>query len=212
MKSIFLIRHAETDLAGTFCGHTNPHLNEKGRLQLADLARRLEGMHLDALYTSDLERAYATARALAEPRELACQVRPALREIHFGAWEGLTWQQVERCHPSFAARWLERFPLLPAPGGETMACFEERVLQAFAEAAGCPGQAAVVTHAGVIRVLLERLCGLSPAESWEQSPRCGSILRLAQARSFSNEILRQHSSAHVTDVMSTELFHVEHSW
>ncbi len=177
MNSILFIRHAETGLAGTFCGHTDPELNERGRQQSAALVRELEETPIDAVYASDLRRARATAQAIADRRGLTLHLRPAFREIDFGAWEGLTWAQIELLDPLFAQAWVGSFPALPAPCGEHFADFEHRVLTAVRELRmESSQQIAVVTHAGVLRVILERLCGVAPAQAWEQSRRFCSIV------------------------------------
>ena len=183
-RPILFIRHAETDLAGAFCGHTDPELNTRGRAQAAALAAQLQATPIHAIYTSDLRRAQATARALADPRRLPCHLLPALREIDFGRWEGLTWPEIERLDPAFATLWIDSFPALPAPGGESFASFEQRVLQAVSSLPLQPGTQlaptrpiAVVTHAGVLRVILERLCNVPPAHAWERTRRFCSIVR-----------------------------------
>jgi alpha-ribazole phosphatase/probable phosphoglycerate mutase len=122
--SLVFIRHAETDLAGTFCGHADPPLNARGHAQAAHLAQQLAAQPFDAVYSSDLQRAVQTAAVF----NLPITTNPALREIHFGDWESLTWPQIEARDPLYARRWADSFPHLPAPNGETFAHFESRVL------------------------------------------------------------------------------------
>jgi len=177
MNSILFIRHAETDLAGTFCGHTDPRLNGRGRQQAPALAIKLDGTPIHAIYASDLQRAHATAQAIADRKGLVCQLRPAFREIHFGSWEGLTWTEIEQLDPHFAALWARDFPTLPAPGGERFSDFEARVLKAVAELPTVPAlPIAVVTHAGVLRVILNRLCGVTPQLAWERTRHFCSVV------------------------------------
>jgi alpha-ribazole phosphatase len=183
MKTILLIRHAETDLAGTFCGHSDPNLNEKGRDQVATMLRHLESISIGAIYASDLLRAQATAQALAAQRRLQIRPQAALREIYFGQWEGLTWTQVEARDRAFAARWVESFPDLPAPGGEAMVHFKHRVFAAIHNIAeelntSPMEQVAVVTHAGVLRLILQRLYSVKPEAAWERSSKYCSVMRL----------------------------------
>ena len=164
---LLLIRHAQTDLAGTFCGSSDPPVNERGELQIQALLERVKHDPFEAVYSSDLQRATATAKALA--RTLPVITRPALREIDFGAWEGRTWSEIERDDPAYAQRWIDDYPNLPAPGGERFVSFQARVLAEFEEllGSGKPVRAAVVTHAGVMRVILTARCGVEERESWE---------------------------------------------
>jgi broad specificity phosphatase PhoE len=87
MSEILFIRHAETDMAGTFCGHSNPPLNMRGRNQLSELLSALNSESIDEIYASDLLRARETGETIAEARAIKCHLRPTLREINFGQWE-----------------------------------------------------------------------------------------------------------------------------
>ena len=116
--TLWFIRHAETALAGTFCGSTDPPLCERGLAQLPALAARVCTTPIAAIYTSNLQRAQQTAEVLAALHNTPIHPRPGLRQIHFGQWETLTWQQIEATDPAFAARWVAEFPAVPPPGGE----------------------------------------------------------------------------------------------
>ena len=181
MNELLLIRHAETDMAGTFCGHSDPELNTRGRAQLAGLIGRLRIDQIGVVYTSDLRRAHTTGTAIAEAFGVGCHVRRALREINFGQWEGITWSEIERRDNAYARRWIEEYPSLPAPDGERFHDFEQRVLDEVkvlslkAEAAGCA--IAVVTHAGVLRTVLCALQGCSEDNAWEQTKSYCSLVR-----------------------------------
>ena len=128
MSELIFIRHADTDMAGTFCGHSDPELNARGWVRLREIVESLGGIQIDAVYSSDLRRAHSTARAIASAFGVECVVRPALREIYFGQWEGLTWEEIERRDPGYAKRWLDGYPDLSAPDGEMFGDFERRVL------------------------------------------------------------------------------------
>src|ERR1700722_18521894 len=128
MSEILFIRHAETDMAGTFCGHSNPGLNTRGRAQLSELIRTLKIEGIGEIYSSDLLRAQETAQEIAKSFRIKCHLRPALREINFGRWEGLTWKEIEQSDLDYAQRWVAEYPNLPAPDGEYLGDFERRVL------------------------------------------------------------------------------------
>jgi broad specificity phosphatase PhoE len=179
MPSRFLfVRHAETALAGTFCGSTDVPLNDRGLAQLPGLVERVKDLRLDVVYSSDLRRALETAAALPAP----VVARPGLRQIDFGRWETLTWQQIEQSDPEFAARWVAEFPHLPPPGGEAIPLFRHRVVEEFAfirqQAEG--KTVAVVTHSTVLRVLLEELGHLSAHHAWERTRDYTCTLRARQ--------------------------------
>jgi alpha-ribazole phosphatase len=171
MSELIFIRHAETEMAGTFCGHSDPSLNARGLALLPPLVARLEEENIRAVYTSDLLRARTTANAIAETFGITCQVRPALREINFGQWEGLTWTEIEQRDKDYARRWITEYPQLPAPWGETMRQFKKRVLNevVFLSQVAEGRNVAVVTHAGVMRTVLSTLQGYSEEEAWRRT-------------------------------------------
>lgn len=157
---LFLIRHGET-LANRefrYIGVRDDALSEKGERQAEQLAAALAPLPIAAVYSSPLQRAYATACALAVPHRLTVQRSPELRECSFGAWEGLS-------HAEVLARGAEEVQLLHAwqqdasvapPGGESFAAMQQRVC-AFVEqlALQHAGEAlALVSHVGPIKVLL----------------------------------------------------------
>ena len=159
VSGIIFVRHAETDMAGRFCGHTDPQLNSRGRAQLPRLLEQLSHAEFEKIFTSDLIRARQTAEAIAHHFGLEVVRRPGLREISFGDWEGLSWTEIEIRDPERAKRWFKEYPYFPAPGGETFECFRTRVrseIEFLAEAAE-QSPAVVVTHAGFLRVACERL-------------------------------------------------------
>ena len=179
MSDLLFIRHAETDMAGTFCGHSDPPINATGHRQIHELVAAFSSQPIAEVYSSDRQRAITTARALADSLGVPCTQRDALREIDFGDWESLTWQQIETRDPSYAKRWIDAFPSLPAPNGERMDHFEARVLNEIAyllrqsESHSDEKSIAVVTHAGVMRTILHRLCRLDGEEIWKRTkPYC----------------------------------------
>jgi len=178
MSRAFFIRHAETEMAGRFCGHSDPDLNAAGRAQLVPLVQQLSTEPIDTVYSSDLRRASSTAQAIASARNISQVLRPALREIDFGQWEGLRWQDIEQQDPDYAREWTARFPDLAAPQGEAFPAFEARVLAEVRHLlADTRRLIAVVTHAGVLRVVLQNLYGCSAAEAWEQTRSYCCVVR-----------------------------------
>jgi alpha-ribazole phosphatase len=154
--TILLVRHAHVEMAGRFCGVTNPPLSPQGREQAAKLAEELAKHPPTRIFSSDLLRAQETAQCIASRTALSIELLPSLREMHFGAWEGLNWDEVTKQDAPYATRWMAEFPLLPAPGGEEFVHFRQRVRSALAEvtARAAGGRAVVVTHGGAIRTLM----------------------------------------------------------
>ena len=184
--TFLFIRHAATDLAGTFCGSSNPPLNALGLAQVQTLVAQLAPEPIHIVYTSDLLRAHQTAQPLAAAQNTHIHTRPALRELHFGDWEALTWNQIEAQDPAFAARWVAEFPTLPTPSGEPVPLFRTRILTEFnhLRQAATPGKTtAIVTHAGPLRVLLEEFGHFAPQHAWERTRDYTCLIRCSQTSS-----------------------------
>jgi probable phosphoglycerate mutase len=165
--TFLLIRHGQTDgnLQNLYIGgKTDVPLNETGTAQASQLATYLREHHSDigAIYASDLERAYATAQKTAGLFNLQITQRSALREIDFGAAEGLPGKKVQQLFPQFELfkqthplrkQWWN-FPLFPE--GESYQQLVERVqkeLQAIN--AMHPGEkVAIFVHGRLMRTLI----------------------------------------------------------
>jgi len=167
--TIYLIRHGETDWnrEGRWQGYSDVPLSTAGRAQAARLARRLagEGTRFDAMYSSDLSRAWETAIAIGGELGLRPAAAPALREIDLGAWAGKTRDEIARTFPGEWKR-MQQNEDIPRGGGETFAGFQTRVLDWSHHAAQDHAGRTIcaVTHGGCIRAILLHALGLSWAE------------------------------------------------
>lgn len=159
MTTIYLIRHgqAEGNLYRRCHSWHNGLLTLKGREQVKALEKRFEGVHFDAVYSSDLYRAMSTAGAIYRPRGLTLHIDPNLREIGAGIWEDVPWGQLLHDHPDSLAAFLACDPGWQVEGSETFAGVRRRMDQAIRRiAAAHPGQTVAVTsHGCAIK------CGLS---------------------------------------------------
>jgi alpha-ribazole phosphatase len=166
---LLLATHAETDwtAAGRFQGHTDVPLNERGRTQAAGMQRRLAHVTLDAIISSDLGRAWQTAEILAVGHGMPVVRDARLRELHFGAWEGLTYAEVQQTDPAALAAWQEN-ARAALPGGESMAELVQRLQAFLRDLAGRPETTILlVAHRGALRVLLCLLLDVPVERHWE---------------------------------------------
>ncbi len=171
MIRLLLIQHAETtwNAEGRYQGHTDIPLNDCGRQQVARLPARLAGETIHAAYASDLRRAWDTAYAIANIRELSLCPDPRLRELCFGSWEGLTYSQIRQADPAALAAWEADPEQAAPPGGETMADLAARLRSFLAELRQrhAPGETVLLAaHRGSLRALLCLALGLPPAALW----------------------------------------------
>ncbi len=168
---LFLVRHGETiwNATGRYQGHADVPLSEAGYAQAAALARHLAEEHLDVIYTSDLSRAHATAKAIAAPHNLPLRLDPRLREMSFGEWEGMTFAQMEAEFPDQVSWWnADRLNRAP-PGGETLGDGAAHVQSMLEDVLRQHQDQTVVlvAHGGTLRLLLCLLLNKPPREFWQ---------------------------------------------
>ncbi|MCC7139218.1 MAG: histidine phosphatase family protein [Planctomycetes bacterium] len=161
---VLLTRHGETawNRERRMQGQVDVPLSPEGEAQAEVLATRLRGAGLARIVSSDLERAAATARAVARATGLAVTLDARLREQSLGAWEGRTFAEVVGSDPDTAARFRARDPDARPAGGETRGELFARVAAALDDVAapGTAGPVLVVAHGGVVQALVYRALAL----------------------------------------------------
>jgi probable phosphoglycerate mutase len=163
MTQVLVARHGETDWnrEGRWQGHGGPGLNDHGRAQARALAERLRPVAVQALYTSDLDRARQTAEIVAAAIGIDPVLEPGLREVDNGDWRGLTREQVHERNPEGYQRWLEGGS--GWAGGETYQDMHARVVATLERlAAAHPGGSILlVAHGGTVRTVVAHAVGLT---------------------------------------------------
>jgi len=168
--ALLFLRHGETDRnrALRFQGQRDIPLNEIGRRQGARNGRAIAGILASRrwrLVASPLGRSVETMRIALDAAGLPGQpfaMEPALKEAHYGDWEGLTLVEIGERHAEAArAREADKWRYVP-PNGESYAMVSERVAVWLA---GLDGPTFVVAHGGILRALLHLLAGLPPHDA-----------------------------------------------
>ena len=159
---LFLIRHGETPREGFCSGHLDVALTPAGVSEMEEVAGRLTGERIAALYTSDLSRALHSAEILGRVLHLTPIVSPPLREKSFGKWEGLPQAELLRRFPDEWSDWLANPADAKPTGGESVREMASRVLPVVAQIIKnhLGGRVAIVAHGGVNRVILCHALGL----------------------------------------------------
>ncbi len=151
---VCFIRHGETDwnLERRIQGQTDIPLNARGQEQARQLASTAGNLALDAIYSSDLQRALDTAHAIGQQLGLPVQPLPALRERSFGVLEGITNHEAASLFPVAYAHHQSRTPDYAFETGESLLAFADRIRHLLAELhqrhAG--SRIALVAHAGIL--------------------------------------------------------------
>ena len=155
-----LLRHGETEQGGGLRGSLDDALTDTGWTQLR--AAMVDAGPWDRLISSPLQRCARFAEELAARHGLPLSLEPDLQELHFGEWEGRSAAQLMQTDADALGQfWREPYVFTP-PGGEPLLAFEARVLGALQrlhqQHAG--ERLLLVTHGGVMRLLLARARGL----------------------------------------------------
>jgi len=180
---LYLIRHGETEGAEKrrYKGSIDVPLSENGIRQMEQVSKYIveenkyfsnppsptflkggKGGLLDAVYCSDLQRAIKSAELIAKPHSLNPIIVPSLRERNFGTWEGMSFDEIREKHPQEFDAWAAN-PLRFSPmGGESTAEVKERVIDALDKILNTheKQQIAIVSHGGVIRIMLCHFLGI----------------------------------------------------
>jgi broad specificity phosphatase PhoE len=162
--SLFLLRHAEVEsrYQRIFGGRIDMDLSPRGHEQAAALARYLGPKAFDAAYSSPMKRAQQTVTPLVKAGLPDPVVVEGLREVDFGDWTGLGWDEVRTRFNVSAFQWLDLLERGAIPNAESAETFRARVepcLRMILEAN--PGhRVAIICHGGVIRMILSILLGI----------------------------------------------------
>lgn len=173
-----LLRHGETERGGGFRGSLDDALTEQGWAQMQ--AAVAQGGPWDRLVSSPLQRCARFAERLASELELPLALEPGMRELHFGDWEGRSALDLMQGNEQALGRfWADPYGFTP-PAGEPVSDFSARVLAALArlQAAHAGERVLLVTHGGVMRLLLARARGLPREQLLQVEVGHGALHRL----------------------------------
>ncbi|MGA9756406.1 MAG: histidine phosphatase family protein [Desulfobaccales bacterium] len=163
---LYLVRHGQVAEGHTdrYHGNNDIGLSPLGVRQLEELAAQLQTVALAGVYASNLSRAWTGAEIISRGRQVAAQVIPEFREIHFGVWEGLSFTEIAARYPAELQARFRDLPNFRIPEGESLMDVRARALPRLNDLIQTHhGQAfIIVAHAGVNRVILSEALGLPP--------------------------------------------------
>lgn len=176
-----LIRHTRCEVAeGTCYGHLDVPLAPTATADIASTLSRIP--RVDLVFSSPSRRCHSLALAIAARDACEVRMRDELRELDFGAWEGLRWNEIPRSQSDVwgADPWNEA-----PPNGESESQLWQRVAHVAGELLRLEGPAriAVVSHGGPLRHLRCLLTGSPASERWSWSSQCGEVSLIAPRES-----------------------------
>ena len=158
MTKIIFVRHGQTEwnVLGRYQGQTDVALSPLGIEQAEKLAAHFPVDKIEAVYSSDLARAMKTASCVADRFGLTVEPRPELRELNFGDWEGLTYDEIVAKWPDALENFFRHPDVLEIPHGESFPKLRDRALACVEEiVARHPDQTvAVFAHGAILRTIL----------------------------------------------------------
>ena len=168
-----IIRHGETvdNAARRSQGQLPGKLNERGIAQAQAVAHRLQDIDVSAIYSSDSERAYHTARIIAAATGNDIILDERLRERHYGVFQGHLRSEIATLYPDILEKYRSWDPDYAVPGGESTSELYQRVVACTEEIAERhPGETVVIaTHGGSLGVLFRHVLGIpldQPRRFW----------------------------------------------
>jgi probable phosphoglycerate mutase len=197
--TILLIRHGQTEwnAAGRWQGHTDIPLNEKGLAQAEALAQRLQDWPIKTIYTSDLQRAAATAQAIGKTTGAPVITDVAWRERFAGDLEGHTWEEIRTQMPEVWA--VLRQGTGESPTGETYAALRQRVAAAYQTLIEQhPDEMiAIVSHGGTLHNFISYILGMPPHQAMPFSLRGNTGLSIVQVEEHRAYVLLLNDTSHL---------------
>lgn len=152
---IVLVRHAEAENArGRAIGHTDLPLSPTGKIQAGMIAEALAGINFTTFLSSPLTRTMQTASYLEKSCSISPVACPEIAEINLGEWDGLSYENIKAKFPDEYRKRGQDFAGYRPPGGENFLDLKVRVRKALNDLTEDKHPALIVTHAGVIRVLM----------------------------------------------------------
>src|SRR5437867_44570 len=172
---IWLVRHGETpwSRSGKHTGTTDVELTETGEREAVAVGRLLEGRRFDHVLSSPMTRARRTAELAGFPN---AEVDPALREVEYGDYEGLTTPEIRATRPAW-----ELFAD-GCPNGESPQHIRDRMDHLVARLAELGGEILLFGHGHCLRALAVRYLGLPVGSATRFGLEAGSISVLDEGR------------------------------
>jgi broad specificity phosphatase PhoE len=187
MIHLMLVRHGESEwnVQRRYQGQSDIPLSALGRRQAQLVAERLMGVRIDAIYASDLVRAWETASTISAMNGTQVVPEPRLRELKFGVLEGLTFEEAQEQYPEMLAAWQDDFNQ-PPQGAETIDLFNERCVSFLDELKQKHDEQVVllVAHGGSLSEILRSVLGLSREKRWYLELENTSLSELLIADTF----------------------------
>ncbi len=189
---IYLVRHGETE-ANTqkkYLGSSHSPFTEKGLLDNEKNILKLSTVKIDAIYTSPCKRCLSVADTLAEKISIHPVPDNRLKELDFGIFENMSWQQAKNTYTDEFEKWCSNTYEYKIPDGESQAELDNRIALFVEELLHSRYNNIVVfSHAGPIMSIISKLLKLNPLQKWQFKISTGSMVQIEANDEFSYLLL-----------------------
>lgn len=167
---LFLIRHGQTEsnVRGQYQGSLDVDMTEEGILQAKSAKQYLSKVNFSNIYSSPMKRALNTANIIAQDTGHEVRIMNDLRELNFGKWEGLKFDEINAMYKKDYQSWLDDPYNHPPSGGESfndLIARADREIERIVEENPDGSSVAIVSHGGVILALIVNWLNI-PSRRW----------------------------------------------
>ncbi len=169
MKNVYLIRHGESEYNAKkiIQGHIDTNLSPKGFVQARLVGEYLQKFNIQKIISSDLRRAYQTATVIGDILDIQPEIDERIREMHFGEWEGRTYEHIYQNNLQDFQNWLKNPVACPLPSQEDVEEFIKRLNSFLKDLKNMEEEnIAVVAHGGSIQGIICLECDLGIENIW----------------------------------------------
>ena len=205
---LIVVRHGETqyNIQNRITGQSDVPLSPLGERQAERVGAYLSSETIDAIVSSDLQRAHTTAQAIAQPHHIHVQEDADLREIAMGEWEGHNSAEITERFAASQVKWRADATHYVIPGGgENLTQVHTRIVRAVERWYTHYPEATVVwvTHGGFIGLLACHLLGLDISRRWQFRHDNASITEF-WIRAERVIVAHLNETAHLADMRHVE--------
>lgn len=204
MKKIYLARHGESiwNTLKIVQGQKDVPLTDKGKLQAKLLGQRLAKENIDIIYTSDLSRAYETAKIISEVVNVEVVIMKEFREINFGIWEGLSKEDLLDRYKEEYELWLSEPEKLAVEGAETLLELQQRTIGGINKIINSKdnkyNNILVVSHGAAIKALILGLLDIS-LSNYKNLALGNTSLSIVECREYNRVLKLFNSTEHIKE-------------
>lgn len=185
---LIIVRHGETEanVKGIYSGWTDYRLTDKGENQAKQATKHLKGEYIDAIYSSPMERTLKTAKNIAREMNKDIKIIDNLKEVNFGMFEGKTHKEISKDYKKEYDDWTADYVNYRISQGESLKDLHDRINDFIYELKMDSKDKTylLVTHGGVIRVLITIVLGIDIEKMWNFKVPPGALVEIEYNQGF----------------------------